>query len=92
MAELIVNFLEVVEVEQNHGKRIAGAFGSRDFFFQAQLSEAAVVKAGQRIENRKIVEFVGLDAMLGDDLNLPLQHGFCIAMANHRVRAAHADQ
>ena len=50
------------------------------------------MKAREGIENRKIVEFVSLDSMLGYDLNLALEHDLRIAVANHRVRAAHADQ
>ena len=54
MARLVVDLFEVIEVEQNHGERVAGAFGARDFFLAVQFAETGFVEAGKRIENRGI--------------------------------------
>src|SRR5579863_6641307 len=92
MSKLIVDLFEIVEIEENHRKWVAGAFGARNFFLEAQFAEAAIVKTGQRIENREIVEFVGLDTVLRNDLKLTLQDKLRVAVADHIVGAAHADQ
>src|SRR5579863_25462 len=92
MSELIVDLFEIVEIEENHREWVAGAFGACNFFLEAQFAEPAVVKTGQRIEDREIVKFVGLDAVLRNDLKLTLQDKLRVTMADHTVGAAHADQ
>jgi hypothetical protein len=39
----IVNFLEMIKIEQKHGQGIAISFGSRNFLSKALFTEAAIV-------------------------------------------------
>ena len=56
MAVRVVDLFEVIQVQREHGKRMALALRPRDFGGEAMLGEATIVEAGQRIDHRQRAE------------------------------------
>ena len=56
MAVIVVEFLEVVDVDQDQTQRLAGSRGAAHLSRQVILEEAVVVQLGQIIGDRKLME------------------------------------
>ena len=68
VAELVVDPLEVVEVDQHAAERLAVAVGARDLLSHAHLHRAVVEQAGERVGAGGGADVVvGLGVVAGDD-------------------------
>ena len=70
MSKFVINFLEIVEIEDNDGQWISASFGTRNFLSETLFTEPAIVQSSKWIENRKTVEPVSSYALLVGSLQL----------------------
>jgi len=56
VTELIIHFLEAVEIQSDKGERLRVALGAIQFLFKSLTEQAAIVEAGERIGDRVAFE------------------------------------
>ena len=58
MSQAVVNFLELVQIDQEKGERQSLSLSAKDFGLHARFGEPAVVETGEGIEHRQAIERV----------------------------------
>jgi len=57
VTELIVHFLEAMEIQSDEGQRVRVALRAVQFFVESFTEQAAIVEAGERIGNGVAFEY-----------------------------------
>ena len=66
VAQRIVDFLEAVEIEKQHGKRFFLAPGEVQFMFEAIVEQGPVGQARQGVVHRLVLKLLLIGLALGD--------------------------
>ncbi len=70
VAVTVINLFQAVEIHQENGEGAAVALRAADFLSQALLAGAAIVKSGELIESRELVNLGSESFHLGQRLHL----------------------
>lgn len=66
MAVLVVDLLEFIQVEGEHGEGMPAALGTSNLGSEALHSETAVIKTGQRVDHGQIAKNVGVALLFSE--------------------------